>query len=390
MAKKKRNGKKVRVAFRRNIQNPARKGDAHWTKQVKEGHEAVEDAANQEMLTGKGDLVRKRTVDMHRAGSLLDLEHVADAPAASPVEWRGGTVLAVHGRYVKVDDGEQIRNCVIRRILKSMVIDQHNPVAVGDHIDFTPIEPDEGVIERVGDRHGMLYRRYHHKEQLVVANVDQILIVAAVASPDLRIHLVDRYIIAALVEGLKPVIVFNKVDIPNGEPLDEYERVYGSLGYKVLRTSAATGEGVEALREVMKDRKSTVAGVSGVGKSSLINAVQQGLSLTTKPVNRATGRGVHTTTMAQLLKLDFGGHIVDTPGIRQFALFKIDRADLAFYFEDFKPYLGKCRFPDCKHLQEPDCAIKSAVEETAISDWRYDSYAKLYSDQEEFLETWQR
>jgi len=390
MSKKNRNNKKVRVDFRRNMQNPARKSSIHWTKQVKEGEEAIEDTALQESLMGRGELVRKRTVDVQRAGSLLDLQHAAEAVAEPSEKWRGGTVTAIHGQFIKVDDGEKVRNCVIRRVLKSLAIDQHNPVAVGDHVDFTPMEPDEGVIERVGERKGMLYRRYQHKEHLVVANVDQILIIASVSKPELRIHLVDRYVIAALMEGLLPVIIFNKIDMPTREPLDDYERVYRSLGYKVLRTSAVTGEGIETLREVMKDRKSSVAGVSGVGKSSLINAVQSGLSLATRPINKTTGRGVHTTTMIQLLKLDFGGYIVDTPGIRQFALFKIDRAELDGYFADFRPYLGKCRFPNCTHLQEPDCAVKAAVETGEISDWRYDSYVKLYNDQEEFFEPWQR
>jgi hypothetical protein len=155
MSNKKRNDKKVRVDFRRNMQNPARKSSTHWTKQVKEGEQSIEDTAMQESLMGKGQLVRKRTVDVQRTGSLLDLEQAADGSAGSPAEWRGGTVMAVHGRYVKVDDGEQVRNCVIRRVLKSLVIDQHNPVAVGDKIDFTPVGPDEGVIERVGEWHAV-------------------------------------------------------------------------------------------------------------------------------------------------------------------------------------------------------------------------------------------
>jgi len=381
---------KLRVEFRRNLQNPARKGSGLWTRQVREGNEEIENLAGQEVLKGKGKLTRKRTVDITRAGSLVSLDQAALAPSAPPAQWRTGTVVAIHGRYVKVDDGQLVRNCVLRQVLKSLLIDQHSPVAVGDQVDFNPLEPNEGVIERIGPRYGMLFRRYQHKEHLIVSNVDQVLIISSVAEPDLRIHLVDRYIVAALGGELSPVVVFNKVDLPNDEPLDEYERVYSSLGYKVVRSSVVTGEGVDQLREIMKGRKSTVAGVSGVGKSSLINAVQSGLSLTTHPVNRATKRGVHTTTIVQLLKLDCGGYIVDTPGIRQFALFKIDRPNLANYFEEFAPYQTKCRYPNCTHLQEPSCKVKDAVEAGEIAAWRYDSYVKLYNDQEEFLESWER
>lgn len=390
---KKNQKNKIRVDFRRNMQNPARKSASHWTRQLKHGQESqesIEDVANQEVLMGKGQISKKRTVDVQRAGTLLDSDQLSAGAAVPPDLWRGGTVLAIHGRYIKVDDGEKVRNCVLRQVLKSMVLDQHNPVAVGDQVSFTPIEPDEGVIEKIGLRHGMLYRRYQHKEHLMVTNIDQVLIVASVAMPELRIHLVDRYIVACLTGDLNPVIVFNKVDLPNDEPLGEYERFYTSLGYKVIQASSVTGQGIDQLRDVLKDRKSTVAGVSGVGKSSLINTVQQGLTLMTRPVNKATGRGVHTTTMVQLLKLEFGGYIVDTPGIRQFAMFKMNRSDLDYYFSEFRPFLSKCRYPNCTHIQEPDCAVKSAVEQDAIPPWRYDSYVKLYNDQEEFLESWEK
>jgi ribosome biogenesis GTPase len=382
--------KKIRLDFRQNIQNPARKGSAVWTKQLRDDKDSLDKESMIEAVKGKGSLAKKRTVDLHRAGEILELEEEADAPQGSESDWTPGTVISVHGQFFSVDDGIKVRNCVVRRILKSLVLYQHHPVSVGDVVDFTALGDDEGVIERVHERKGVLFRRYQHREHLIVSNVDQVLIVAAVVHPELRIHLVDRYIISAMVGGLKPIVVFNKIDLEHDEPLDIYESVYQKLNYPVVQTSVVTGDGIEMLRGILKDKKTTFAGVSGVGKTSLLNAIQPGLNLTTRPVNKTTSRGVHTTTSVQLLKLDFGGFIVDTPGIRQFALFKINRAEVANYFDDFEPFRGKCKYPNCSHIHEPGCAILSAVEEELIAPWRYDSYLKIYNDQEEFLESWEK
>jgi ribosome biogenesis GTPase len=277
----------------------------------------------------------------------------------------------------------------VRRVLKSFQLDQRNVVAVGDNVCFTPLE-DEGVVEQVQDRKGRLFRRYRKQEHLIVTNIEQAVIVAAVATPELRVHLLDRYIVAALAGELKPVIVFNKIDLPSDEDIDGVQRVYESLGYAVCRTSVATGEGIEQLRALMAGRRSVVAGLSGVGKSSLINAVQPGANLIAKPVNRASGRGQHTTTTVQLLRLEGGGYVVDTPGIRQFAFWNIDRMNLEAYFAEFGPYIAACRFANCSHTHEIECAVKAAVECGEIADWRYDSYLKIFNDEEEFMKEWEK
>ncbi len=391
MTRKKKRNNKIRVEFRPNLANPRREGSGIWTKKHKEQPEIVEDADTTQAFKGKGSLAKKKTIDAARADTLLDLGDLsADSIGTGTDKLMKGTVVSIHGQFAKVDDGNTIRTCVLRRVLKSLMLEQRNVIAVGDAVEFTPIDDDEGVIERVSQRYGMLFRHYRHKEHLIVTNVDQVLIVASVAEPELRIHLIDRYIVSALIGGLNPIIVFNKIDLPNDEPIDEYERIYGAIGYQVIRTSVVTGEGIEKLREILKDKKTALAGVSGVGKSSLINAVQPGLKLTTRAVNRATRRGVHTTTTVQLLKLDFGGYVVDTPGIRQFALARIKRDQLDEYFEDFLPFLGQCKFPNCVHIHESGCAVKQAVDDGKIAPHRYESYLKIYNDQEEFLERWEK
>lgn len=390
MSKKGRRNK-TRVPFRPNIEKLARTGSSLWTKDHKEGRLEHQDPIAAETVKAKGRLTRHRTVDAARVGALVDLKRIADDKSSVPKDkWQEAVVVSIHGQFAKVRDNQMVRTCVQRRVLKSLLLDQHGAIAVGDLVKFTPIGQDEGVIEQVGPRHGMLVRKYRHKKRLIATNIDQVLIVCSVVQPDLKIHLLDRYIVAALTGQLEPVVVFNKIDLPHDQPLKDYARIYSKLGYRTFLASAETGSGIKGLSKVLVDKKTVLAGQSGVGKSTLLNCIQPDLGLTAKPVNRATGRGQHTTTAVKLLKLDLGGYVVDTPGIRQFAFWQIKQQELAGYFSDLAPFVGHCRFPNCSHTHENDCEVKRAVSAGQIAPWRYSSYVKIYNDPDQFAPHWQR
>lgn len=374
-----RRGRKVRVDFRKNISKKARdKGE--WTRGYQEHQYHDEDHETGESVRAKGALSRRRTI-------------IEDAPPADESAWRDGVVTAVRGAMVDVDaDGVRVR-CTVRRVLRSRLIDERVALAVGDCVRFAPIDArgaenardeaePEGVIEAVAPRRETLVRQYGDRVQVIAANVDQALILASVVDPPLRPHLLDRYLVAAHKGELRPVLCINKGDLvaelddDSRAELEDIEARYRDIGYTVVRSSAVSGEGVDAVREVLKDRTTVVVGMSGVGKSSLLNAVQPGLALKIGDIDDL-GRGRHTTTTAELLRLEFGGFVVDTPGIRQFELAHVDAVELEAYFPEFAERVRHCRFPNCRHLSEVDCAIRAAVEAGEIHPARYESYVRM-------------
>jgi ribosome biogenesis GTPase len=282
---------------------------------------------------------------------------------------------------VEGDDGELVR-CGVRRILKTLAIDGRNAVAVGDRVWFLPGSEGQGVIEKVETRRGTILRSYQHRKHIIASNVDQILIVSALEAPGLKLPLIDRYLISAETGGVRPIIILNKADLVD---LADYQWVIGlytQLGYETLATSAADGRGLDRLRQIIMRGVTAFSGQSGVGKSTLLNAIQPGLNLRVREVSDWTSKGKHTTTHAELIRLNDGsGYVVDTPGLRQFELWGLDPAEVEGYFIEFRPYIPKCKFPDCSHTHEAECAVKEAVYWGQIDAGRYESYMKLYLQQ---------
>lgn len=254
------------------------------------------------------------------------------------------------------------------------------PVAVGDRVEVTVTGPDEGVIESVAPRRRVLSRLARGTEdveQVILANPDQMVAVFAVAEPEPHLRMLDRFLIIAEARDLAAAIAVNKIDLDRTGELRRIFAPYRAAGYPVIKTSAVTGEGVEALRALLTGKISALAGPSGVGKSSLLNLISPGFKARIGEISAATGKGRHTTTGSTLISLGDETYVADTPGIRQLGFWGVDLDRLDTYFPEFRPYLEGCQYLDCAHLGESGCAVMAAVEAGAISRERYESYRAL-------------
>ncbi|MGI9952343.1 ribosome small subunit-dependent GTPase A [Moorellaceae bacterium AZ2] len=279
----------------------------------------------------------------------------------------GILVKGVGGFYFVLSEGK-IYQCRLRGRLRG----KEDEILAGDRVQFKEIAPEQGTIEAVLPRITKLDRP-------AVANIDQVIVVFALSEPPPDLELLDRLLVLSVASGTDPVICWNKADIADEEFL-HLPPLYQNLGYRVLVTSARTGQGVDLLREVLKGHVSTFAGPSGVGKSSLLNAVEPGLNLKTGEVSRKQGRGRHTTRQVELLLLKDGGIVADTPGFSKLNLPEMKREDVAAYFPEMVPYESGCRFHSCLHRAEPDCAVRKAVEEGTIPRHRYAHYLKFLEE----------
>ena len=259
-----------------------------------------------------------------------------------------------------------------------------DPVAVGDWVIFTQLDEEEGVVEDILPRETKFSRQYAGKqgdiEQVIVANAHQIVAVASTLMPPLNFRTLDRFLILAEAGDMEAVICLNKMDLVDTTQQEEFADAfanYEQLGYKVLYTSINIPDSLETLQHALKDKFSVIVGASGVGKSSLLNALQPNLGLRVGEVGIKTQKGRHTTTLVELFPLDFGGEVADTPGIREVGLWGIDTENLEYYFPEMDPYLGNCKYNDCAHVAEPDCAVQDAVEAGEIHPERYRSYVVL-------------
>ncbi|NUQ64102.1 MAG: ribosome small subunit-dependent GTPase A [Pirellulales bacterium] len=372
--------KKVRADFRKNRSTRTRQTD--WTQQFEQSGLEEDKIVPGERISGKGELSRRRTVRVSESAESADpssLGVVLDVDEATCLR---GRVLSVHGliSMVRLDDGRTMQ-CATRRLLKTLSTDQRHVVAAGDLVVVRPVEQgagNEGIIERIEPRRGVLSRTSRGRQQVIVANVDQALIIASAAEPRLKPNLIDRLLVSAEQGKIRPLIVINKIDLVDPAEFQPLVGVYAQMGYEVLLASAKTGFGISRLRVRLAGRQSVVAGQSGVGKSSLLNAVDPGLELRVAEVSEENQKGRHTTTTAKLLPWEFGGYVVDTPGIRQFQLWDVIPEEVAGYYRDVRPYVSRCRFPDCTHTHEADCAVKDAVADGRLDVRRYESFCDIF------------
>ena len=363
--------RKVRVDFRRNRAKPAREKD--WTRQARDAPDDELDTNPSERVVAKGDLSRKRTIVVN------------DSESAATHD---GIVVTIYGLIADVDDGKRVWPCTARRVLRTRTIRDRSAITVGDRVKFSicadrkGVEA-EGVIESVEPRHSELTRVTGKRAHTVVANIDQAVIVTSALTPSPKPHLVDRYIVSALYGRIEPVICLNKIDLVSPDNARRFLEPYDRLGYTTFAVSTVTQEGTDRLRDVLVGKSSVVAGQSGVGKSSMLNVLQPGLGLKVGKVVDDTSKGRHTTTRATLLKLDGGGYVVDTPGVKSFDLSCVPREQIEQFFVEFLDHIPHCKYPDCTHIHEDRCAVKKRVTQGDISADRYDSYVRLFTNTED-------
>ena len=315
-----------------------------------------------------------------------------DAPTA---EVKRGLVVRSTGSWYDVlaDDGQSVRSRILGKFrLEAIEIDETNPLAVGDRV-VVRVDPDGiGMVTEIEPRENQLSRRASGKrgavrEHVIVANVDRAWCVQATFGPKVNPGFVDRFFVAAETRHIPAGLVINKADLLEGEPRAQdavafFRELYEGLGYPVLVTSATDGTGIDAFRDALTDRVSVVSGPSGVGKSSLLNAVEPGLGLRTSEVGERTQKGRHTTTFSTLFPAG-GGWVADTPGVREFGIWDLAPGELDGYFVEFRPFLADCRFPDCTHVHEPGCAVQEAVDAGDITPERYGSYLAMLESVDE-------
>ena len=305
-----------------------------------------------------------------------------------------GVVVKSTGSWylVRELDRGKLYDCRIKGKFRVAGIKSTNPLAVGDFVSFEPEEKDEGqgIIDGIEDRKNYIIRKsvnLSKRVHIIAANMDQALLVTTLAQPATSTGFMDRFLSTAEAYNIPTIIVFNKCDLYDSEEirseLDYRKAVYSAIGYNCLETSATKGEGLAELASLLKGKTTLLSGHSGVGKSTLINAIESSLNLRTGAVSSSHNKGQHTTTFAEMHPLKMGGDIIDTPGIKGFGLVNMEDTDLSHFFPEIFTISKECKFHNCKHINEPQCAVKIALDEHKIAPTRYESYLNQINDQDE-------
>jgi ribosome biogenesis GTPase / thiamine phosphate phosphatase len=297
-----------------------------------------------------------------------------------------GLVIKSTGSWyqVKTPGGQRV-DCRIKGKFRTKGITTTNPIAVGDHVDFD-MEPElgTGVITELQPRKNYIIRKsinLSKQAQVIAANLDQAFLVVTLASPRTSLGFIDRFLVTAEAYDIPASLVFNKLDLFSDEGLEilaGYKAIYEKIGYPCYEVSALEGTGVEQVAKLLQDKVTLFSGHSGVGKSSLINALLPDLKLRTTEISEWHDKGMHTTTFAEMFELPQGGYIIDTPGIRELGVIDIEKNELGHFFPEMRARLNQCKYNSCRHINEPGCAVIKAVEDGEIELSRYESYLSIY------------
>ncbi|MBN2482129.1 MAG: ribosome small subunit-dependent GTPase A [Bacteroidales bacterium] len=304
-----------------------------------------------------------------------------------------GLVIKTTGSWHFVKSGRNVFNCKLKGTFRVRNIRNTNPVAVGDHVFFEITGKDSGIINGIEARTNYIIRKATNlarESQILAANVDQLILMITLKYPETPLEFIDRFLLTAEAYHIKSILVINKTDLYNKENLiwlDEFIKIYEFADYRCIKLSLKDNKETGSMIPLLKDKISIIAGNSGVGKTTLINALCPGLNLKTKEISSYHLAGKHATTYPEMIELPFGGYVIDTPGIRGFGIIDLNKNEIGLYFNDIFKLSKNCQFYNCTHLHEPNCAVLEACKSGLLHESRYKSYANIFLDNNEKYRT---
>lgn len=307
-----------------------------------------------------------------------------------------GRIMQTTGSWYQVLLNDKVINARLKGKFKLDDLDTTNPIAVGDYVSLEETEHHEFVINEIHPRNNYIIRqspRQKHQRHIIASNIDQALLIVTISQPRTSLGFIDRFIAAAESFHIPVKIVVNKTDLilkPKEQQLLEYMQiVYNHLGYEVIPSSVVKNEGIEKIKSIIENKTNLLAGHSGVGKSTILNALNSDLHLKTGKISEKWGKGMHTTTFATMMEIFPQSFIIDTPGIKEFMLLQVEPEEVSGYFVDINAFSKECQFHNCLHLNEPNCAVKDAVEQLKIAATRYENYLNIIQNIED-INYWER